>query len=112
MGHAVTAESKRKVWMLCILLGVVTIVEIGMALLHYYEYTVYPKWILNAMFIILSAVKAWYIMSEFMHLKYEVSSMKMSILLPFIFLIWFIIAFLWEGSSWGALNEAYQNLLG
>lgn len=111
-GHHVTEDDKKKVWKICALLGIVTIVEIVMALLHFYDYTVYPKMILNVMFIVLSAIKAYYIMSEFMHLKYEMTSMKLSILVPFLFLIWAIVAFLWEGSSWGNMNELYRSLLG
>ena len=100
MAHEVSKKSIQMVYRICLLLAVVTIAEIGMALLHFYDITVYPKLWLDIAFIILSAVKAYYIMSEFMHLKYELKAMQLTILLPFFFLVWGIIAFLWEGNSW------------
>ena len=43
---------------------------------------------MNLLFIILSAAKAYYIMSEFMHLKYELKAMTLTVMTPFLFLIW------------------------
>lgn len=43
-------------------------------------------------FILMTLVKAFYIVGEFMHLKHEVKSLIWSIVLPFVFLVWLIIA--------------------
>lgn len=52
-----------------------------------------------AVFVGLTIVKAFYIVSEFMHLKGEVKMLIWSILIPTIFVIWLIIALLIEGDS-------------
>ncbi len=93
-------SAKRAVWRVTIILAVVTIVEIGMALLHHYGYIPVPKMAINILMIVLSLAKAFFIVGEFMHLKYELRALILSILVPLVFLIWFIIAFLMEGESW------------
>lgn len=95
-------EASKKVWRVCRLLAYVTVFEVAAALIYFYELeeTGFPRMILSSLFIILSAAKAYYIMSEFMHLKYELKSMTLSIVVPFLFLVWGIIAFLWEGNYW------------
>ena len=52
-----------------------------------------------SIFIGLTIVKAFYIVGEFMHLKHEVKSLIWSILLPCIFVVWLLIALIWEGGS-------------
>jgi cytochrome c oxidase subunit IV len=97
-------ESKKVVFKGMILLGVVTIVEVLIALLgngHLISGFTMPKWIIYPVMIGLSAYKAYFIIYEFMHLRYEVKGMALSILLPTLLLVWGIIAFLQEGNSWG-----------
>ncbi|HAA12845.1 MAG TPA: hypothetical protein DCE41_14590 [Cytophagales bacterium] len=43
-------------------------------------------------FILMTLVKAFYIVGEFMHLKHEVKTLIWSIVLPFVFLVWLILA--------------------
>ena len=50
-------------------------------------------------FILMTIVKAAYIVGEFMHLKYEVKVLIWSILIPLIFVVWMLIAFIYEGGS-------------
>ncbi len=52
-----------------------------------------------AIFLGLTVVKAFYIVGEFMHLKHEVKVLIWSIVLPTIFILWFVIAMLVEGGS-------------
>lgn len=52
-----------------------------------------------SIFVGLTIVKAFYIVAEFMHLKYEVKSLMFSILLPLLFVIWLLIALIYEGGS-------------
>jgi cytochrome c oxidase subunit IV len=59
-----------------------------------------PRIILNLFFIIMSLIKAFYIVAVFMHMKYERKAMQLTVLLPTLFLVWAIIAFLWEGGAW------------
>lgn len=50
-------------------------------------------------FVGLTLFKAFYIVGEFMHLKHETRTLIWSILLPIVFLVWFIVAMLTEGTS-------------
>ncbi|WP_045113584.1 cytochrome C oxidase subunit IV family protein [Microscilla marina] len=50
-------------------------------------------------FVILTIVKAFYIVAEFMHLGHEVKFLAWSIILPMIFVAWFILAMMVEGES-------------
>ena len=110
MSHLTKEESRKKVWRVCGILAVVTAVEIAAALSHYKYFHESPKMLLNLLFIVLSAAKAYFIMSEFMHLKYELKAMAVTILAPFLFLVWGIIAFLWEGSYWLSAKEFWDIL--
>jgi len=56
----------------------------------------------------LSIYKAYFIIYEFMHMGHEVRGLRMSVLLPTALLIWAIIAFFQEGSSWGKRREQIQ----
>jgi cytochrome c oxidase subunit IV len=71
----------------------------------------YPDWfgispdtsqsIVVITFIILTIFKAFYIVAEFMHLGQEVRRLALTILIPFLFVIWLIIGLISEGSYWG-----------
>lgn len=87
----------------------VTLIEVGFAFLHYYTH-VPPRALLNALFIGLTVVKAFYIVAEFMHLKHEVKTLIWSILIPLIFIFWAIVAFLWDGSSWKNMRHDSPNM--
>jgi cytochrome c oxidase subunit IV len=54
-------------------------------------------------FIAMTIVKAFYIVGEFMHLKHEAKTLIWSILIPTIFIVWLVIALIYEG---GAIFEA------
>lgn len=59
-------------------------------------------------FLILTVFKAYYIVSEFMHLGHELRPMILSIILPFIFIVWLIIGMIIEGNYYGRITkEAY-----
>ena len=52
-----------------------------------------------SIFLGLTIVKAFYIVGEFMHLKHEVKFLIWSILIPTLFVVWFVIALMMEGGS-------------
>lgn len=56
-------------------------------------------------FLILTVFKAYYIVSEFMHLGHELRRMILSILLPFIFIVWLIIGMIIEGDYYGRITK-------
>ena len=104
-------ESKKLVVKGLILLAIVTVVEVLIALLgngHLIEGFTLPKWIMYPVMIGLSLYKAYFIVYEFMHMRYEVKGLAMSVLLPTLLLVWAIIAFFQEGNSWNERREQIQ----
>ena len=96
-------ESKKVATRVITILGVITIVEVIIALLgkgYIISGFYLPWWFVGIVMIVLSVTKAYYIVYEFMHMKYEVPSLVKSVLLPTLLLVWAIIAFFWEGSDW------------
>ena len=53
----------------------------------------------TSLFVLLTIVKAGYIVGEFMHLRYEVKMLFWSVLIPMIFVIWMLVTFVYEGTK-------------
>src|ERR1700743_1465484 len=107
-GHGHPAEfSTKPIWRtFWILLGI-TLFELTLATIHLK--TNWPsKYVLNGAYLILTCAKAFYIIAEFMHLRHEIKNMIMTIAVPACLFIWFIIAFLWDGSSYNNLRNRYD----
>ncbi len=114
MAHLTYEESKKRVVYGLWLLGAVTLVEVIISLLgkghiipgvEKYHVILY---IAGFVIACLSLYKAYFIIYEFMHMKYEVKSLAMSVLLPTALLIWALIAFFQEGDSWKNRRELIQ----
>jgi cytochrome c oxidase subunit IV len=105
--NAHTTFDAKPIWRtFWILLGI-TLVEITLATIHLK--TGFPnKYVLNGIYLILTCAKAFYIIAEFMHLRHEIKNMIMTIAVPALIFVWFIIAFLWDGSSYNALRNRYD----
>ncbi len=58
----------------------------------------------NAIFIVLGIVKAVYIVGTFMHMKHEKLSLALMIIVPMVFIIFFIYWMLYEGAFWGTFH--------
>ena len=87
------AEQRKLIWKTFWILSGITSLEFLIA------FTM-PHGILKvSIFIILTIVKAFYIVGEFMHLKHETKSLIWSILVPIIFVSWLILALLLEGNA-------------
>lgn len=80
-----------------ILLLVLTLIEVGIALLNIYHITHLPKLVIGIIMCAIGLYKAYYIIFEFMHMGHERKVFAWTVLLPFVILIWFIIALLVEG---------------
>jgi len=63
----------------------------------------------NAIFIILTIFKAFYIVAEFMHLKHEAKTLIWSILIPMALVIWLMVALISEGSYYFESITNYFN---
>lgn len=97
--HATEHEgmTKKKIWQVFFYLLGITAIEFFMAL-----YLI-PKGIIghgigNIAYISLTLVKAFYIVAYFMHLKFEKFALKTGITVSLIFVVYFIILMLTEGS--------------
>ncbi len=95
--HAHGNEMVKTIWRTFWIMLIVTIIEIVGALV--YPPTA-PRMILNVFFIVMSLLKAFYIVGVFMHLKFEIKHLIITILVPTIFLIYAVIILLAEGQSW------------
>ncbi|UZR93686.1 cytochrome C oxidase subunit IV family protein [Chondrinema litorale] len=86
----------KKVIRIALILFVVTVIEFALAF-------IWPdgsdRTLLNILFIVLTIVKAFYIVSEFMHLGHEVPVLMYSIVLPLVFIVWLVVALMNEGSA-------------
>ena len=95
----------KKIWTVTAILSVITIVEVGLGLYSHFNHM--PKTLINTIFILLTILKAAYIVRVFMHLGDEVKNMVLTILIPLTLFFWFILAFLWDGSFWLWINNHF-----
>jgi cytochrome c oxidase subunit IV len=113
--HNTTAHeapnNSKAIWRTLWILSAITIVEliVGMAwapgaIKANYSIKIW----FNIFYLIMTLAKAYFIVSEFMHLGHEVKNLIMTIIFPLTLFIWFIIAFLWEGSSYKALRDDHN----
>ena len=97
----------KAVWRTFWILLCITVFELIIAII-YYETSFLPKHMLNGVFIIMTLAKAFFIVAEFMHLGHELKNLVMTIAIPACLFIWFLIAFMWDGSSYHDLrNNVY-----
>ena len=88
-------EKIKKIWKVTAILGAITVLEFIIALGMPGEGGMFK----TITFIVMTLVKAGYIVSEFMHLGHEAKSLIYSILLPCVFVFWLILALLIQGSA-------------
>lgn len=86
----IPAPKTGKIWKVFWILLALTAVEFILA------FTVSAGFFRTSVFIILTIVKAFYIVGEFMHLKDEIKVLIYAILLPTAFIIWLIAALFLE----------------
>ena len=91
--------TKNKIWgVFWVLLGI-TAIEFFIALVLIPR-GVFGQNIANVIYIALTLLKAFYIVAYFMHLKFEKLGLIYSIIVPLVFIIFFIIWMLYEGNFW------------
>lgn len=98
-------DGKKSVLRTIFILSAVTIAEVSLAIAYDKLMPNASKLPINLVMAILSVVKVVYIMGIFMHVNHETPWFKRTILMPFMFLIWAIIAFAVEGGSWHAMRS-------
>ena len=108
MGHTYE-ESKKVANRIISILAVVTVFEVLFALMgkgYIIPGLHFPYAIMFVGMIAMSIYKAYLIIYEFMHMKYEVPTMVKTVLLPTLLLVWAIIAFGMEGKYWKERRSA------
>lgn len=86
---------RKKLWQVFWILFILTAIEFVIA------FTIGRGSFRNITYILMTLVKAYFIVGTFMHLKDEVKSLIMTIVLPLTFALWLILAFLIEGNFYG-----------
>jgi len=108
--HHEPSSSTKRIWKVFWILLIITLIELGLGL------TLYAldlpeglrMHLIKGVIIILSLAKAYYIVSVFMHLGDEIRNMIMTIVVPLMLFIWFILAFLGDGNSYKNLRNKYD----
>lgn len=93
MAHTHESNTGR-IWKVFGLLSIITIVEVAFGIYKpafLYDSHLFQMNLLNWLFIILTVVKAYYIMWAFMHLEGEKASLRWSIVAPLVFLIIYLV---------------------
>lgn len=84
-------KSRKKIWQVFWILLLITVGEFAVAF-------ILPRGAArNITFILMTIVKAFYIVAEFMHLRHEVKSLILTVLIPLTFVVWMVLALLLEG---------------
>lgn len=86
-------EKIKKLWRVAGIMAIVTAIEFVFA------FAMDAGHLKTSIFIALTIVKAGYIVGEFMHLRHEVKVLFWSILIPMVFVVWFLVAMIYEGLS-------------
>ena len=91
----------KRIWKVFWILLVITIAEVIVGM--FYSHHLHPA-IKATFFLVLTILKAGYIVSIFMHLGDEFRNFIATVLIPLFLFIWFIIAFLADGGFWLRMN--------
>jgi cytochrome c oxidase subunit IV len=100
-------EVVQKIIRTTVILSVITLIELALGLGMYLMPNANSALILfiKGVIVILSLLKAFYIVGVFMHLGEEIKNLIMTIIVPLLLFVWFIAAFLLDGSSWRNLRN-------
>jgi cytochrome c oxidase subunit IV len=111
--HTPGPENVKRIWKTFWLLLIITIIELGLGLVNYMitknpDHNTGLVLAIKGVIIILSLAKAFYIVSIFMHLGDEIRNFIMTIVVPLLLFIWFILAFILDGNSYLNLRNKYD----
>lgn len=93
MSHAHVSNTKR-IWTVFGLLSIVTIIEVVLGIIKpeiLHNNSLLGLNLLNWIFIILTGVKAYYIVYAFMHMEGEKSALRHAVIWPLIFLVAYLL---------------------
>ena len=91
-------EKIKKLWTVAGILGLLTAFEFLIA------FSMHHGPAKTVIFVVMTIVKAGYIVGEFMHLRYEAKVLFWSIMIPIVFIVWMLVAFVYEGMKLSDIN--------
>jgi cytochrome c oxidase subunit IV len=106
--HPEHTGGTKRIWKIFWVLSVLTVIELALGFFLYLkhgELSYGPVITTKIVIGILTLAKAYYIVSVFMHLGDEIRNFIMTIVVPLVLFVWFIIAFLADGNSWKNLRN-------
>src|SRR6478735_4532389 len=95
----IVGGGRKEIYRVTIILSVLTIIELALGFSMYYITATLTLHIIKGIILILMLAKAFYIVGYFMHLRHELRNMIMTVVVPLLLFVWFIIAFLTDGNS-------------
>lgn len=98
----------KEIWKVTIILSVLTLIELGLGIGMMNLEDGLLRYSMKGAIIILMLAKAFYIVGYFMHLKHEIRNLIMTIVVPLMLFIWFILVFLSDGQSFKNLKNRYD----
>ena len=109
IAHRTDSEQVKRIWKAFWILSIITIIELALGLTIFQLDKGDPSYMLiifiKGVITILTVLKAFYIIAIFMHLGDERRGMILSIGIPALLFVWFIIAFLADGASFRTLRN-------
>ena len=105
------SDNTKHIWKTFWVLSVLTVLElaigIGLYFMHKGEQQPSEALVLflKGVVSILTLAKAYYIIAVFMHLGSEIRNFIMTVAVPMLLFVWFLIAFLWDGNSYKNLKN-------
>ncbi len=95
-GQTIDPPKTKWIWVIFWYLLGVTLIEVGLASVNYYGHMGWDAW-LKPTFILLTLLKAYYIVFSYMHLKDERKNFKLTLGFLIIILSYFILLMMIEG---------------
>jgi len=92
-------QYKKQVRAVYVATGYLTIITIAEVVLALTMHGKISSFALTTFFTLLTFWKAYYILGEFMHIKYEKRTLVLSLGLPLVLLIWMLIAYIHDGAA-------------
>ncbi len=106
-GESIKSEGSKKqigrLMKVTVILSIVTVLEVFLGLKG--NTWGVPHIVTATLFLIMTILKAAYIVKVFMHLGDEIRNMVITVLIPLTLFVWFIIAFLADGGFWLHMNN-------
>lgn len=93
-GEIAPAQTKA-IWRTFWILLIATVLEFAVAFMVPVE----MKWTRVVIFVVMTIFKAFFIVGEFMHLRHEVKALIWTILIPTGFIVWLLVALVYEGGN-------------